>query len=245
MPVRDAHLADELDATSARAAGIVKAVEEDIIFGRLAPGARITEDALLARFPTTRHFVRQALFQLERMGIVAHERNKGATVRSLEPEEVRELYEARELLHRQAALAIPLPAPAALVERLEELHAEYSRHVDAGYLPGVHELNDLFHVALFRACGNRYLVETIIRFMRASLPVRAAQHISRRVVDGEARSLPDRAKLELSRAQHRMMIEMLKGHDRWALAQLCVDHLVPSKLDYLERIAGNASAGRP
>jgi DNA-binding GntR family transcriptional regulator len=243
MSVREAVAAGP-EAAPARAAPIVKAVEEDIIFGRLAPGARITEDALLARFPgTTRHFVRQALFQLERMGVVAHERNKGATVRSLEPDEVRELYEAREILHRQAALAIPLPAPAALVERLEALHAEYGRHVDAGHLPGVHELNDQFHVALFRACGNRYLLETIIQYMRASLPVRAAQHISRRVVDGEARSVPDRAKLELSRAQHRMIIDLLKGHDRWALAELCVEHLRPSKVDYLERI-GAGEGGR-
>jgi len=32
-----------------------------------------------------------------------------------------------------------------------------------------------------------------------------------------------------------MMIEMLKGRDNWALAQLCVDHLQPSKLDYLSQ----------
>ena len=40
---------------------IVKALEEDIIFGRLAPGTRLIEDALMARFPVTRHFMRQAL----------------------------------------------------------------------------------------------------------------------------------------------------------------------------------------
>ncbi len=76
--------------------------------------------------------------------------------------------------------------------------------------------------------------------MRQSLPVRAAQHISQRLVGGEERSLADRAKLELSRAQHRMMIDLLEGRDRWALAQLCVDHLQPSKRDYLERIGAGA-----
>ena len=57
---------------------IARALEEDIIFGRLAPGTRLTEDTLLARFSVTRHFARQALVQLEAMGIVVRERNQAA-----------------------------------------------------------------------------------------------------------------------------------------------------------------------
>ena len=42
----------------------------------------------------------------------------------------------------------------------------------------------------------------------------------------------------MSRRQHELMIELLKGRDGWALAQLCVDHMQYSKSDYLgERIA--------
>jgi DNA-binding GntR family transcriptional regulator len=202
---------------------IVRALEEDIIFGRLAPGTRLTEDSLLARFPVTRHFVRQALVQLEQMGIIVRERNKGATVRSLTPEEVRQIYDVRELVQRQAALWIPLPAPEALIARLEEIHAEHGRHVEAGYLRGVHETNDLFHLALFGACGNKYLVQTIELYMRFSLPVRA-------------NSMADRASLDVSHSQHRLMIDMLRGRDNWVLAQLCVDHLQPSKHRYLELV---------
>jgi hypothetical protein len=33
------------------------------------------------------------------------------------------------------------------------------------------------------------------------------------------------------------MIELLKGRDSWALAQLCVDHMQISKADYLARVA--------
>jgi hypothetical protein len=35
------------------------------------------------------------------------------------------------------------------------------------------------------------------------------------------------------------MIELLKGRDSWALAQLCVEHMQYSKSDYLNRIASN------
>lgn len=202
---------------------IARALEEDIIFGRLAPGTRLTEDALLSRFAVTRHFARQALVQLEAMGIVTRERNKGATVRSLSPREVREIYEVRELLQRQAALTIPLPAPQELIDQLMEIHEEHGRCVEEGYLRGVHEANDRFHLTLFGACGNRQLVKSIEFYMRLSLPVRA-------------NSMSDAASLKISHQHHRMMIEMLKGSDNWVLAQLCADHLQPSKQRYIEQV---------
>jgi DNA-binding GntR family transcriptional regulator len=202
---------------------IVRALEEDIIFGRLEPGARLTEDALLARFPVTRHFVRQALFRLEAKGILIRKRNKGAMVRLLPPAEVKQIYAVREMLQRQAALWMPLPAPAELIDRLTAIHEEYCRHVEAGYLSGVHEANDRFHLTLFGACGNQYLAQTIEQYMHYSLPIRA-----------KSMGSPDT--LSVSRDQHRMMIEVLKGTDNWVLAQLCVDHLQPSKLSYLSAV---------
>lgn len=205
---------------------IASALEEDIIFGRLAPGTRLTEDMLLARFHVTRHFARQALVQLETMGIVVRERNKGATVRSLTPRQVQEIYDVRELLQRQAALWIQLPAPAALIAELTALHEEHGRHVESGYLRGVHETNDRFHLTLFGACGNAHLVQSIELYMRLSLPVRA-------------NSMSSKESLRISHEHHRLMIEMLQGKDNWVLAQLCVDHLQPSKQRYLAYVSEN------
>ena len=202
---------------------IARAIEEDVIFGRLAPGTRLTEDTLLARFAVTRHFARQALVQLEGMGIVVRERNRGATVRSLTPKQVQEIYAVRELLQRQAALWIPLPAPDSLIAELNAIHAEHGQHIEAGFLRGVHETNDRFHLVLFGACGNGHLVQSIELYMRLSLPVRA-------------NSMASTEALKVSHEHHRLMIDMLKGHDNWVLAQLCVDHLQPSKQRYLDQV---------
>jgi DNA-binding GntR family transcriptional regulator len=211
---------------------IARALEEDIIFGRLAPGTRLTEDALLSRFNVTRHFARQALVQLESMGIVTRESNKGATVRSLTPREVREIYDVRELLQRQAALWIPLPVPKPLLGELLGIHEEHGRWIAEGYLRGVHEANDRFHLTLFGACGNQQLVKTIELYMRLSLPVRA-------------HSMSNADSLRISHEHHRLMIEMLKGTDNWVLAQLCVDHLQPSKRQYLDQLGRQAGRGSP
>jgi DNA-binding GntR family transcriptional regulator len=220
---------NETDAQ--REAVIIAALEEDIIFGRVQPGARLVEDALMERFGTSRHYIRQALSRLERMGIVVKEPNKGAKVRAFMPEEVAQIYQVRELLQRQAALMIPLPAPAALIDELYKVHEAYCRHVDAANLRGVHEQNDRFHATMFAACGNPYLMQSIRDYMNLTHAIRA-------------NSLAVPAKLAVSRNQHALMIEMLKGSDSWSLAQLCVDHLQPSKQDYLDRMKAAAAAPR-
>ncbi|MET3266600.1 DNA-binding GntR family transcriptional regulator [Bradyrhizobium japonicum] len=142
-------------------AEVIRRLEEDIIFGRFAPGLRLVEDTLMQRYGASRHFVRQALFQLERQGIVLREKNVGATVRFYSAEEVRQIYEVREMLTRQAALMIALPAPQSLIDQLSELQRHYSTKAEAQDMRGIHETNDAFHLALFSACGNPYLVRSL------------------------------------------------------------------------------------
>jgi DNA-binding GntR family transcriptional regulator len=223
----DIHTADAMTVRRDDPDDVVARLEEDIIFGRLPPGARLTEDALMSRYGTSRHFVRQALVDAERRGIVRREKNVGATVRFYSAEEVRQIYEVREMLTRQAALMIPLPAPPALIDELTALQRQYCAKADVQDLRGIHEANDAFHLALFSACGNPYLVGSLQDYMNLTLPMRA-------------KNLADREGLAQSRRQHELMIELLKGRDSWALAQLCVDHMQFSKSDYLARIAEDA-----
>ncbi len=215
-PSRDAELAE-----------VVAALEEDIIFGRLPPGQRLIEDGLMARFGVTRHAIRQALGELERIGIVVRGRNVGAAVRSYAREEVLQIYQVREFLQRQAALMIALPAPEALTRQLEELNEAFTSAAARGDLRAVHEANDAFHLMLFSACGNSYLVGSIRHYMSLSLPMRA-------------KTLAEPAAFKVSQRHHAIMIGLLREQDNWALAQICADHVQPSKRDYLER-AGEAA----
>ena len=83
---------------------------------------------------------------------------------------------------------------------------------------------DAFHIALFSACRNPYLVRALQDYMGLTLPMRA-------------KNLADPAGLKVSRQQHDMMIDLLRGRDSWALAQLSVQHMQLAKTDYLARIA--------
>lgn len=202
---------------------VARELEEDIIFGRLQPGTRLREDALLERFGGTRHFIRQALTRLERAGIVTHEHNRGAKVRSFSSAEVRQVYDVRELLQRQAALNIPLPAPPSVVSKLQEINEKYRECIAIDNLRGIHENNDLFHEVFYAACGNSYLTDLVCDYMDITLTIRA-------------KNLADPGLLQVSIAHHDLMIKYLQGSDNWVLAELCVEHLRPSKEQYLEML---------
>ncbi|MEP6824972.1 MAG: FCD domain-containing protein, partial [Ramlibacter sp.] len=92
---------------------------------------------------------------------------------------------------------------------------------------GVHEANDAFHLAMFAACGNQYLVESIKHYMWLSLPVR-----SKKTADYDHALASER--------DHYQIIQLLKGTDSWSLAQVCVDHLQGAKLAYLRQLADPA-----
>ena len=106
------------------------------------PGGKLREEDLAERFGASRHHVREALVRLIRAGIIVKERNKGAYVRRFSADEVRQIYEIREILQRQAALRISLPAASATIERLERINEGFDAAVAAGAFQRMHEWND-------------------------------------------------------------------------------------------------------
>lgn len=204
----------------ASAEQIARTLEQDILLGHLRPGQKLREEELAERFAASRHHVREGLARLERMGIVSKERNRGVSVRRFSADEVRQIYEIREIVQRQAALRISLPVDAEIIEKLAAINAEYEAAVDAGHFRRIHETNDLFHTQLFRLCGNDLLLQLVKSYMDLTYAIRGA-------------AFGDRENLETSRRQHRVMLDLLAGTDSWALAQICVDHIQPTKAQYL------------
>ena len=202
-------------------------LEEDIVLGRLTPGQKLPEEELSERFAASRHQVREALARLLHIGIVVKERNKGVTVRRFSAEEVHQMYEVREMLQRQAALMIALPAPRAKIDALRAIHADYEAAVARGDFRCIHEANDRFHTEFFRLCGNEFLWRLVMQFMDLSYTIRANAF--------------NPEHLAVARHEHSVMINLLSTRESWALAQLCVDHIRYSKDQYLALLEPPAS----
>jgi DNA-binding GntR family transcriptional regulator len=200
---------------------IVSSLEEDIVLGELLPRERLVEDALLARFGAKRHVIRQALVQLDRMGLIERVPNRGAQVRAYSPLEVEQLYELRELLETQAALQIRFPIDPAMLCEIEAIQAIHDRSVqDVDYV-GIFRSNLAFHKLLFSFCANPFLAQAIDSASQRAHSIRFA-------------SLKDAQAREMARNEHHAMIDALKQGDGAMLARLCRMHLPTSKTFYLK-----------
>ena len=202
---------------------IVRALEEQIVLGWLMPRERLLEDRLTAEFSCKKHVVREAIAELERMGLVERVLNKGAAVRLLGPDEVRQVYSVREALETLAAEQIPLPVPSCFLETLTLIQQSHADAIEANDHRAAFRANMAFHDTLFGACGNPYLADVI----RA-----AAQKVH------GARFFTAASKPHLTRArdEHWAMVAALRTGDRASLVGLCRNHLGPSRDTYLAAV---------
>lgn len=212
----DALQAEAPDATQSA----VAALEEDIVFGRLHPRERLTEDELMARFSMKRHAVRQVLTELELLGVVEKKRNVGAVVRAFSAREVMELYALREVLEVHAASQMPLPVPEARLAALVMVQREHDAAVADGDARRVFRSNQRFHREFFGLLDNAVLGQAIEEYARRTHPIRFG-------------TLVAPAYRERARQEHWAMIQALRAGDREALMTICRDHLLPSRDAYL------------
>ena len=193
---------------------IARRIEEDIVLGRRQPRERLVEQDLCDLFKTHRGDVRLALFELERKGLIERIPHRGAMVRGLTPQEVREIYAVREELEVMAVRIIPFPVAPKDINRLEELQREHTAAVAKGDLLTVFYSNLRFHQVLFGLCGNACLIETIELLAQKVYGIRFY-----------ANAVP--AALDRVRRDHLDMIKALRGSRRDDLIALTRRHLKP------------------
>ena len=193
---------------------LIEVIKADIIIGRLRPREHLVEDEIISKFGVSRHTVRAALANLERMGLIVRRRNRGSIVRDFSPEQVEEIYEVRMILQREAATRLPLPADEATVAELKEIHARYCQALEDGQSLEVNAHNDAFHRRIWLTCPNRYLADTIEELWVETTGIRWY-------------GVGDVQLLRNSRDDHQRMIELMEQGDREAFVSLAVRHILP------------------
>src|SRR6266446_5488267 len=92
-------------------------LREEILSGRLQPGAELAEVALSEQLGVSRGPLREAIGRLASEGLVTVRPRRGAVVRSLSKQEFVELYQVREALEMLAVrLAVPRLGADGMVE---------------------------------------------------------------------------------------------------------------------------------
>jgi DNA-binding GntR family transcriptional regulator len=151
--------------TVSRKDAVLRILRAAITDGRLAPGERLDQNELAARFAVSRMPVREALKQLQTEGLVVVYPYRGVEVARLDPATIVEMFEVRIVLEQLAlSRAVPLLKTAALDE-MGEILARMDPLLDQ---PSADDpwmsLNARFHALANGASDWPHLLETIAQY---------------------------------------------------------------------------------
>ncbi|MFN8224119.1 MAG: GntR family transcriptional regulator [Gaiellales bacterium] len=139
------------------AATVTAALRDLIVIGEIPPGAPLRLEEIAHQLGMSISPVREAVRQLEGLGLAEHIPYKGARVTVIDRDEMRDVYEARLALEsvavRRAAVAFDQERETSLARALEELSAAYA----SGERMRVIRANTAFHIALAAASGSKWL----------------------------------------------------------------------------------------
>ena len=150
-----------IDATDAVADGggsIYELIREDIIQGRLSPNSRLKVSDLARRHGTSTNPVREALQQLRGEGFVIFSPNRGARVRPIDEDFVRNIFEIEVLIEPFLTRWF---VGIATEQMVAELHEVQHRIEELNFRDqGQHSaLDTRFHRLMYERHYNRHAVE--------------------------------------------------------------------------------------
>ncbi|WP_351227993.1 GntR family transcriptional regulator [Streptomyces sp. NPDC002133] len=131
-------------------------IKQAVLDRRYEGGTLLTEGELAEAVGVSRTPVREALLKLEMEGLLKLYPKKGALVLAVSAQEISDVIETR-LLVEEFAVRKAVPAPPALIERLEELVERQRQHAEAGDLAAVSATDRAFHAEIVRNAGNEIL----------------------------------------------------------------------------------------
>ncbi|MFJ9902475.1 GntR family transcriptional regulator [Streptomyces sp. NPDC101152] len=139
-----------------RTEAVLEAIKHAILTGEFKPGQALVEAELAERLGISKTPVREALKTLAGSGLVVMLPYKGVTVRAVDEELARAVYDMRLLLEPVAAGRSTLSSHA-----LQEAHAALDAADRAEDAADRSLANRAFHRALYAGCGNPLLVKTL------------------------------------------------------------------------------------
>jgi DNA-binding GntR family transcriptional regulator len=128
-----------------------------IVEGSLEPGSRIVETRIAQELGVSQAPVREALRDLEQLGCVVHEPNRGCSVRAFSAEELLEAFPVRAALEALAARLAAERITTAELAELDQLLERMRRAARDGDAHEQSQANASFHATVVRAARNRTL----------------------------------------------------------------------------------------
>ncbi len=202
-PVHRTVLADE--ATSL--------LRNEILMGRLEPGARLAETELAQSLQVSRAPVREALMRLQQQGLVTSERYRGTSVVELTEADVEELVTLRSVLEPLAWSRAAAVATDDDLAELDDIVDRMRKSVVSDEHAGLVLLDVEFHDRVFQAAAHARLYAAW-----AAISYQVALYLLRRrtVTDDYHRIIVD---------EHQELVNVLRARDQAAAMAAIATHI--------------------
>ncbi|WP_439577758.1 GntR family transcriptional regulator [Elioraea sp.] len=212
-----------LSAAATAADQVRERLREDILTGRLAPGARITVEEVATRYAVGQMPVREAIRVLAGEGILETSPHRGARIVAVDADFIRNTYDMREALEGMLAERCAERAAPADVAAMRALVAAHAEAVRDGARERIVALDRQLHLALADAAANP--------------PARRALRIGRGLIEAlrlKAGFSPTR----LSRIvhEHHELIEAIEASDARAAGLVARLHVIGARDDLLRTL---------
>lgn len=191
----------EKTATRADRSHVLNTLRERIAQYDLPPGAKLNEYDLAKEFQVPRTRIRDVFTALEERGLIERIPNRGAVVARLEPEQVFDIYDMREVLE---GLCVRLACENSNPELWQDLLDQFSGPVEVavknGDFDAYTEIYGNFRRRCIEAAGNPILAQALDNIYEKT------QVLIRRIV-----ILPGRG--EIGVREHRGVLEAMRRGD--------------------------------
>jgi DNA-binding GntR family transcriptional regulator len=131
---------------------VYRLIRDEILQGKLNSQKRLTEEFFAKTFGISKSPIREALNRLEADGLIKIRPRRGAFVVDFSLQDIREIYEMREILEACVVRSVTLDQKtiAALRESVDTAEANFRKREKLNYI----RADATFHQLLARACNN-------------------------------------------------------------------------------------------
>jgi DNA-binding GntR family transcriptional regulator len=205
-------------------------IEERIATGKYLPGMRLDETELATEFGVSRTPIREALIQLASAGLIDMRPRRGALVSAITPQR---LYEMFEVMAELEAMCARLAARRITKEQLQTLfdaHRECEERCVKNDPDDYYRKNEQFHLEIYNASHNQFLIEAAIALHRRLRPYRRLQ-------------LRVRDRMHTSFSEHTAIINAVSAGDGDLAADLLRKHITVQGERFADLIASLSMLG--
>ncbi|MGI6083777.1 MAG: GntR family transcriptional regulator [Limnochordia bacterium] len=202
-------------------------LREQIVSGELAAGTHLTISGVARKYGVSHMPVREALQRLSGEGLLVMNPHRGARVRSIDAQFVRNIYDLRGVIEGMLGRLSVAHLREADLEQGFCIHRALCEAVRNEDVPEVLDLNREFHHLIYRRSGNPEAVALFEQYSALIASIRRRYGFSpQRLID--------------ITVQHERILEMMRQTETSEIEELLRTHCEGARNDLLQRMSSQA-----